>query len=85
MLLSSEDYISLIEQSKAPKSEGSLLVYALDENEKTKNIVAEISKIKHLVPFSVNNPYEYNEKKPLNERVKKSVETWLRGFYVMCK
>ena len=61
MLLSSEDYISLIEQSKAPKSEGSLLVYALDENEKTKNIVAEISKIKHLVPFSVNNPYEYNE------------------------
>lgn len=81
MLLSSKDYISLIEQSKAPKSEGSLLVYVLDENEKTKNIVAEISKIKHLVPFSVNNPYEYNEQKPLNERVKKSVETWLRGFY----
>lgn len=81
MLLSSKDYISLIEQSKTPKSKGSLLVYVLDETENSKSIVAEISKIKHLVPFSVNNPYEYNEQKPLKKRIKISVETWLRGFY----
>lgn len=34
-----------------------------------------------MVPFAVNNPLEYDNSKPLQERIKPSVETWLRGFY----
>lgn len=33
------------------------------------------------MPFSVNNPYEADENKPLEDRIKPSVETWLRGFF----
>lgn len=34
-----------------------------------------------MVPFAVNNPYEGDNTKPLNQRIKPSVEAWLRGFY----
>ena len=37
--------------------------------------------MKKMVPFAVNNPYEGDNTKPLNQRIKPSVETWLRGFY----
>ena len=36
---------------------------------------------KHLTPFAVNNPHEYDESLPLQKRVKPAIETWLRGFY----
>ena len=36
---------------------------------------------KGLRAFSVTNPYENDETKPFNERIKPSVEKWLRGFY----
>lgn len=36
---------------------------------------------KCLRAFSVTNPHENDETKPLNERIKPSVEKWLRGFY----
>ena len=38
-------------------------------------------KKKKLEPFNVYNPYEYDESHPLQERIKPSVEKWLRGFY----
>ena len=35
----------------------------------------------HLIPFSVSNLYEWDESKPLKERMIPSIESWLRGFY----
>ena len=33
-----------------------------------------------MIPFAVNNPFEKDNTKPLNDRIKPSVESWLRGF-----
>lgn len=81
MLLSREDYIALLPKSKTPSSKGNLLVYVLDENPELNNLINDIVKERHLAPFSINNPYEADESKPLEKRVKLSAESWLRGFY----
>lgn len=81
MLLLAEDYISLFRDAKVLKSKGTLLNYTLDETESIHKVLERVARSRHLVPFSVNNPYEYDETIPLNDRIKPSVETWLRGFY----
>lgn len=81
MLLSKEDYMELFLKSKTPRSKGNLLVYVLDEKPELNMLVDNIVKERHLVPFSVNNPYEADGSKPLEKRIKLSVESWLRGFY----
>lgn len=73
MLLSKEDYISLVDES-TPKSKGDLLVYCLDKSEELDSLVAKISKEKNLTPFSTNT----NESEPGCQ--KDSVESWIRGF-----
>ena len=81
MLLDKSDYIALFKTSKVSKSAGNLLNYVLDESEVLSDLIRRIANQKHLIPFSVNNPYENDESKPLQDRIKPSVETWLRGFY----
>lgn len=81
MLLLADDYISLFRDAKVLKSKGTLLNYTLDETESIHKVLERVSQSRHLVPFSVNNPYEYDESRPLNDRIKPSVEAWLRGFY----
>lgn len=81
MLLNMEDYTSLFIKDNTPKSNGTLLNYVLDESEEINSLINKVATEKHLVPFSVNNPFEYDETKPLQQRIKPSVETWLRGFY----
>lgn len=81
MLLSMDDYMVLFQKANTPKSEGTLLNYVLDESEKIDYLINKVATDKHLVPFAVNNPFEYDESKPLLQRIKPSVETWLRGFY----
>lgn len=73
MLLSKEDYESLIDES-IPRSKGNLLVYCLDKSEELDNLVAKISSEKHLTPFSTNA----DESEPGCQ--KDSVESWIRGF-----
>lgn len=80
-LLKMEDYKELFIKANTPKSTGSLLYYVLDSTDKIQSLIKNISQEKHLIPFAVNNPYEYDDSKPLNERIKPSIETWLRGFY----
>lgn len=80
-LLKMEDYKELFIKANTPKSAGSLLYYVLDSTDKIQSLIKNISQEKHLVPFAVNNPYEYDDSRPLNERIKPSIETWLRGFY----
>lgn len=81
MLLNKEDYSVFFQKADIPKSEGTLLTYILDETEELQELITKVANQKHLAPFSVNNPYEYDNSKPLEERIKPSVETWLRGFY----
>ena len=81
MLLDVSDYIELFRQKQTPKSKGTLLDYVLDETEELQNLIQKVASDKNMVPFAVNNPYEDDDTKPLGQRIKPSVETWLRGFY----
>ncbi|MED9945840.1 MAG: polysaccharide pyruvyl transferase family protein [Hallella sp.] len=81
MLLSKDDYVALFMKAQTPRSKGTLLNYVLDQTAEIENLIKTVAFKKHLVPFAVNNPYENDETKPLQERVKPGVETWLRGFY----
>lgn len=81
MLLNREDYSLFFQKANTPKSDGTLLNYILDETVNTQKLIKSVAEQKKLKSFSVNNPFENDETKPLNERIKPSVETWLRGFY----
>lgn len=81
ILLEASDYIELFNQKHTLKSKGTLLNYVLDETVELKNLIQKVASDKNMIPFAVNNPYEEDETKPLNQRIKPSVETWLRGFY----
>ena len=81
MLLTKEDYCKIFQEANTPKSKGTLLNYVLDETEEIEHLINEIALKNSLVPFAVNNPFECDDTKPLNMRIKPSVETWLRGFY----
>ena len=61
--------------------EPNLLNYVLDETDEIKNLIQKVASEKKMIPFAVNNPYENDDTKPLNQRIKLSVESWLRGFY----
>ncbi len=81
LLLTDVDYITLFKKNHTPKSKGTFLNYILDQTEEIQALIDEIAVRKHLIPFAVNNKYEYDNMKSLNERLKPSVEEWLRGFY----
>lgn len=81
MLLNEVDYSVFFQKANTPKSNGTLLNYILDENEKKRALIMHVANQKCLRAFSVTNPHENDETKPLNERIKPSVEKWLRGFY----
>lgn len=81
MLLNEADYSIFFQKANTPKSNGTLLNYILDKTEKSSALIMNVANQKFLRAFSVNNPYENDETKPLNERIKPSVEKWLRGFY----
>lgn len=80
LLLSKEDYISLLKLDKVPKSKGNLLVYILDYTEDKRQLVERIAKQYDLVPFRVNSDYE-DRSADLYTRIQPSVEQWVRGFY----
>lgn len=81
MLLNEADYSIFFQKANTPKSNGTLLNYILDETEKSSALIMNVANQKFLRAFSVTNPHENDETKPLNERIKPSVEKWLRGFY----
>lgn len=81
MLLDVSAYKHLFEIVQIPKSSGNFLNYVLDETDEIKQLIENITIKRGLKPFAVNNPFENDESKPLQMRIKVSVETWLRGFY----
>lgn len=80
LLLSADDYRSLINNAITKTSKGNMLVYILDKTEEKIALVNRIAKEKGLTPFWLDSPDEQNEKSPLKERMKMSVEQWLRSF-----
>lgn len=79
MLLEKQDYISLL-KDKSPKSNSLLLSYVLDETDEKKEIISKIAKNRGLNIFKID-ANEKNYKVSLEERIKPSVEQWIRGFY----
>lgn len=79
MLLEKEDYMSLVNQFNAPKSCGDMLCYILDPTPFKDKMIHKISKEKELTPFYLE-PETYNREIPIENRIKPSVESWLRGF-----
>lgn len=80
LLLDYKDYLELIDKGNVSHSQGTLFDYTLDRSSNKKNIISYIAKEKSLIPFSVNSK-DGNYSCPLEERIAKPVESWLRGFY----
>ena len=79
MLLSKDDYIKLIEQSKVPKNEGTLFSYILDRNVEKDNFVERVALDHNMQTYSITLSNDYSL--PVEKRIYPSVETWLRAFY----
>lgn len=80
MLLAHEDYESIFKHANTPKSEGTLAVYVLDENQQIDDFINKFSLQLGLMPFRINSKVEnYNAK--LSERQQPPVERWLRAFH----
>jgi exopolysaccharide biosynthesis predicted pyruvyltransferase EpsI len=82
MLLSKEDYISLIEKDNIPKKAETLMTYVLDKSPQNSVIIQYVAKELDLSPFSVMPEKVFSEagRKNLDACVFPPVTEWLRGF-----
>lgn len=79
MLLTKEDYVKLFIKNHPTRSSGNLLCYILDENASKKGLIERVSRERRLMPFHVNVGILGSGS--IEQRIKPSIETWLRGFY----
>ena len=86
MLLRKEDYISLINVEKEPKSSGTLFNYILDPDPKKTSYILKVAEAKGLKPFQVlpkcqaENRTRKDVKTRIEDCVFPGVTTWLRAF-----
>lgn len=83
MLLEKEDYITLVEKEKEPKSPGNLFCYILDESSEKKKIIESIASEISAVPFTKMPKCKINHENlrdKIEDCVYPSVTAWLRGF-----
>lgn len=82
MLLSKEDYISLIEKDDIPKKAETLMTYVLDKSPQNSVIIQNVAKELDLTPFSVMPDKVFSEAgmKNIKSCVFPPVTEWLRGF-----
>lgn len=80
LLLSADDYKTLIDNVITKPSNGNMLVYVLDKTKEKINLVDRIATKKGLTPFWLDSPGEHKNNFPLKEQVKMPVEQWLRSF-----
>ena len=80
MLLDCADYMKFA--SRAPKSQGNLMVYVLDRTEEKDAFISEFAEKRGLVPFYANSKAEmpWDVDIPAAERQQPPLETWLKGF-----
>ena len=79
MLLSREDYASVINDSTTPAPQGDLLQYVLDKSDSITELVNHIAKEKMMKPFSVSGK-PFTEGQKAEKCICPSIESWLRGF-----
>jgi hypothetical protein len=79
LLLTQEDYTSLLKNTTTPENKGKILNYILDESPYKETLSNSIAKKRGLTSFRIN-PNATNPHLPLEERIQPSVEQWLRGF-----
>lgn len=79
LLLSVDDYRTLIKKGKTQPSKGNMLVYLLDRTKEKENFVERIAQAKGLTPFWMNSDID-DETLSLEQRIKMPVEQWLRSF-----
>lgn len=86
MLLTKNDYISMIKQENEPQSEGSLFHYILDPNEQKTVFIQQVADEIGLKPFQVLPKYQAetrtkeNVKNNIEDCVFPSVTAWIRAF-----
>ena len=79
MLLSADDYKSLINAAGVPQHDGNMFCYVLDKDEEKATLIDTIARERSLKPYHINDGM-VNRTAPLVERVHPPVETWLRAF-----
>ena len=80
MLLTSEHYVRLFQLANTPKHKGSLMTYVLDNTDVVNEMIDKISKENGWTVFETNAKI-MDPNAPIEERVQRPVEEWLRGFY----
>jgi hypothetical protein len=81
MLLSKEDYIKIIHESKVAPSNGGLLLYILDVTEERQKIVDTISKELNLAPYGIRQFKKIKILQNALTGIYPSVQQWLKSFY----
>lgn len=79
LLLSKEDYCSLIKNSAVESHNGDFLNYILDSSEKNEKLISQIAEKFCLKVFRVNAPVD-KDGVSIEKRIQPSVEQWLKGF-----
>lgn len=79
LLLSANDYRALVKKSETQPSKGNMLVYMIDRTKEKEDFVGCIAQEKGLTPFWMSSETN-DEMFPLEQRIKMSVEQWLRSF-----
>lgn len=80
MLLSKEEYIKLFQGANTPQHQGELMTYVLDETQEIKELVANMSQ-RHSWKVFETNAKIMDANAPIEKRIQRPVEEWLRGFY----
>lgn len=79
MLLSREDYVSLIDAARPPQSDGELMTYILDVTEDKSRFIKDVSIETGYKPFSViAKSKDFNAE--VSNRIQPPLESWLKGF-----
>lgn len=80
MLLSCEDYMSLLDIKSIPTSKGELMTYILDDSPDKAELIKALSRITGYTHFNVRaKSYDFNDS--IKDRIQPPVESWIRGFY----
>lgn len=87
MLLTKDDYITLIEDDNVPISRGKLFNYVLDPSDKITKFIVSLSKESNLTTFQVlpKCNEDHRTKKDVKERIEDCIYPspldWIRAFY----
>ncbi|MDO6810412.1 polysaccharide pyruvyl transferase family protein [Zobellia galactanivorans] len=81
MLLSKEDYINIINESKVAQSNGKLLSYILDFSDENQKIINEVKSVLNLEPYAVKQENKITLLKNAMKGIYPSVAQWLKSFH----